>query len=277
MKIQLLSPRFELAFNQRFLEECKKINLECDHLMIDELLVTTELVPETLIVNRLPLFDPWGIEGSFLSQAISVNSYADRLKYGTKMQQQRWLSAHKLPHLPSLQWKKYCNTRVLSDWIQHECQKGWALKMNRGLKGVGVHFGRDVSELFKWVQTLQHINEDEFLIQPWLEGAREWRAMILNSQIWSVLERSTEGQGPANFAQGGLAKEKSPSTVLKKMVQSWCEFNPSIQYAALDILEKDGEFYFIDINLCPGVEQLESVTHRNFVEELLKVILKTQR
>jgi hypothetical protein len=276
MKIQLLSPRFELPFNLRLLEECKKINLECEHLTKGQLFVTSRPHEDALIVNRLPLFDPWGIEGSFLSQVNSVNSYIDRLKYGTKMQQQRWLCVHDLPSLPSLQWKKDCNAQLLRDWLQSECSSGWVLKMNRGLKGIGVHFGRNMDELLSWAQTFQYINEDEFLVQPWLEGAQEWRAMVLNSQLWSVLQRSSVDQGPANFAQGGHAEEKIPVSGLKKIVHDWCDLNPSVQYAALDILEKNGKFYLIDINLCPGIEQLENVTKRNFVEAFLKVVLKAK-
>lgn len=148
--------------------------------------------------------------------------------------------------------------------------------MNRGQRGVGVHFLATEDELLKWCETLWRMGDQDFLIQPRVAPGPEYRITLLGQKVWAVLERSS-AKALANFAQGGEARELPLAewpVELKRLIEQ-ITARPVAHVLSLDVLKSAHGPVISDINTVPGFEQLEAVTGRNFAGDLLKVVLNS--
>jgi glutathione synthase/RimK-type ligase-like ATP-grasp enzyme len=150
----------------------------------------------------------------------------------------------------------------LSEFIQLTGRQKFVLKPHRGQGGWGIRVLTG-SETGPW---LQQSSDREYLLQPYLEHAPEWRVFFHPDQPELCLRR--KGTMAANFAQGGTAEVSRTPRELQHLVQELR--SQGFAYGAVDALEWEGQFWPIDINATPGVEQLEAVTGQNIVRALVR-------
>jgi hypothetical protein len=202
------------------------------------------------------------------------NAWEIRQELWDKSRQALWLSKHDLPGIPFFMHR---GTLLESDpnWqhfsIQHKTSHGWVLKMNRGMRGVGVHFFSDAGDLFHWLETLHRLNDQDFIIQPRLAPGPEYRITLLGLEPWALLERRG-GSGVANFAQGGVATELTSYPEDLKPLIDKLTAKPIADLLSIDILIDSHGPVISDINTVPGFEQLDQVTGGSLASDFLAYI-----
>lgn len=194
-----------------------------------------------------------------------ANCWSLRQALWDKSRQALWLAQRGLPAIPFFMHRGELEESDLA-WEQfrhaHQSPHGWVLKVNRGMRGVGVHFFDKTRTLFEWLETLHRINDQDFIIQPRLAPGPEFRLTLLGQETWALLERENL-DGVANFAQGGKARElTSIPTDLAMLVRQltatlWADL------VSLDVLMGPSGPVVSDVNLVPGFEQLDHVTGRS--------------
>jgi hypothetical protein len=199
------------------------------------------------------------------------NAWKIRQELWDKSRQALWMSKYGLPAIPF-----FMHRRALSEsdpeWqhfsAKHKTAHGWVLKMNRGMRGVGVHFFSDTRDLFHWLETLHRLNDQDFIIQPRIATGPEYRITLLGQEPWALLERSG-GSGIANFAQGGAATELTSYPEDLKPLIDKLTAKPIADLLSIDILLSSEGAVISDINTVPGFEQLDQVTRRSLASDLL--------
>ncbi len=244
--LQVMTPRFDLTLNR------------------------VASIADESFVKTLMNWPVWGRQ---------ANAWEIRQTLWDKTRQSLWMAQHAWPALPFFThrgqltqndpfWRTFCD--------EHQTRDGWVLKMNRGQRGVGVHFLRTENELLSWLETLWRMGDQDFFVQPRVPQGPEYRITLLGQKVWAVLERSSE-QAVANFAQGGwaheLASHKWP-VELKRLVDQ-ITARPVADVLSLDVLISAQGPVISDLNTVPGFEQLEAVTGRNFAGDLIKSLLNT--
>lgn len=208
-----------------------------------------------------------------------VNAWEIRQKLWDKSRQALWMSERDWPALPFFVHRGPLTTQDAA-WRRfadaHASGKGWVLKMNRGQRGVGVHFLASEGELMGWLETLRRMGDQDFLVQPWLPVEKEYRVTLLGQRVWGVLERKGMGLA-ANFAQGGEARELTKAhwpVELTSLIQRMTQ-GPVADLLSIDILMSPETLVVSDINTTPGFEQLEAVTGRNLAADLWAHLIQT--
>ncbi|MBY0515340.1 MAG: hypothetical protein K2P81_00425 [Bacteriovoracaceae bacterium] len=279
MSFCYLTAHRESHASKRIMSEAQKMGLKLDILNPLHLRLNTFSQPQkySKTLNRFSAVDAhdpyiftvmesplWGEQ---------FNSWEVRSKLWDKSRQTLWMNKVNWPTTPIFAFR---GPITVEDESWREFKKlnpqGWVLKVNRGQKGIGIHFFKEEDSLFAWLETLWRLGDQDFIIQPELSVMREYRVTYLQSKPWAILERSADS-AKKNFAQGGEARELKGSECPKNLsglIEKMAELKA--HHTSIDLLETDKGLFVSDINLVPGFEQLENVTGRNFASDLLKVI-----
>jgi hypothetical protein len=259
LNVEVVAP-YECRVHWPLTEETKRFDLTLNRL---------SSIEDESFVKTLMNWPVWGRQ---------VNAWEIRQKLWDKTRQALWMAEHDWPCLPFFThrgpltpndpyWRAFAK--------RYAAPFGWVLKMNRGQRGVGVHFMKTENELFSWLETLWRMGDQDFFVQPCVPPGIEYRVTTLGQKVWAVLERKSV-HGVANFAQGGEARELTLSewpAELKSLVEL-ITAHPVADVLSLDILISPAGPVISDINTVPGLEQLEAVTGRNFAHDLWKSLLK---
>jgi hypothetical protein len=266
---------------RRLLSEASELRLEVETLNPFEQKISWPLDGQrkfTKTLNRIS-----SVEGSeYLSTLMRLplwgrqyNPWSLREALWDKSRQAIWLSEHQLPSVPffagrgpiradEANWREFAKA--------HQQESGWVLKMNRGQRGVGVHFIASTNELMEWLETFWRLSDQDFIVQPHWQPLAEYRLTVLGNKVWAILQRS--GTGKANFAQGGEASElslKSAPLEVQRVVEVLITL--PADYLSIDLLQGPRGLVINDVNTTPGLEQLEAVTGRNFAQDLWKTLI----
>ena len=64
------------------------------------------------------------------------------------------------------------------------------LKTNRGNRGLGVNIVRGKDSLFSFLETFWAIKDQRFVLQPYINGAKEFRVFLLGGECLGGFESS---------------------------------------------------------------------------------------
>lgn len=186
----------------------------------------------------------------------------------TKPQQFAYFSAQNIGHLP---WRNLLTVaeEEIRDFAKNK--KKLLIKPQRGQAGWGVRVFSGVEELLEW----WHSSSDrEYLLQPYIEEHEEVRVFFMEN-TYLALKRVKKGVA-ANFRQDGQAIQIPVPPQLQEIVEKIRQ-DLKLTYGAADFLlsSPKGTPYLLEMNLVPGIEQLEGVTGRNIAKELLSIFLKS--
>lgn len=276
MKICLLTAHPDVHASRRIRDEFLRLKLP---LIVQNPLqfsfTSTDAEKFDLTLNRFSAVDDKdGFIHSLMQSPLwgrQVNSAEVRLKFWDKTRQKVWLLQNGYPALPFWSHRGELDEKRWGQFSEHHQGAGWVLKVNRGQKGIGVHFIDTEAEILGWFETLRRLGDQDFLVEPRLKLEREYRLTILAQKPWALLERKGV---KGNFHQGGQAQELKVNEVskpLRELVERMCLI--PADYLSIDILEARDSLYISDLNTAPGFEQLEAITGRNFAANLLEVIL----
>lgn len=112
-------------------------------------------------------------------------------------------------------------------------------------------------------------SDDRYLLQPLIKNGKEYRTFFIQGGKSWTLERKNSSGIAANFKNQGEAiltdLPSEANDVIKRLIQL-----SSAHYGAVDLIIKDGVISILELNIAPGVEQLEKLSGENVVRELVE-------
>lgn len=169
--------------------------------------------------------------------------------------------------LPWLDLRQSDLSQALAFFDQQQMSVG-LVKPTRGQQGWGVE-KCDKDQFAKWWVAQQQKGDRDYLLQPFIK-ARELRVFYIQQKIW-VLERTPLQGVVANFAQQGGASLTQLSSSAASFIKSIIELSGT-HYGAIDFFMVNGQPILLELNLSPGIEQLEQLTGENIMNQLLRSI-----
>ena len=147
----------------------------------------------------------------------------------------------------------------------------FVVKPIRGNQGIGVNLINGQLSLASFLETLWAINDQRFIIQPYLENAREFRLLLAKDKILGTIEKSASPEDFRKNAKRGsgkyLAENQIPQEILAMAQQ--CLNLSSACYAGIDIIVHQNDIYLLELNLVPGFKMMEELSGLNIARELI--------
>lgn len=109
--------------------------------------------------------------------------------------------------------------------------------------------------------------DESYLLQPLIKGATEYRYFFIKDDFEIALKRTAKSGIAANFQKQGGAEVCDFPEEFKPVVQKIIQTSGA-QYGALDLLIDDKALYVLELNVVPGIEQLEKVSGINIMARL---------
>lgn len=209
------------------------------------------------------------------------NSLQSFFKLRGKERQAIFLSKHQIPFIPTYSFRGRPTIERLNE-IQRFFEElnfnneQYILKTVRGNQGIGVNLIRGKDSLSSLLETFWAIQDQDFLIQPFIQIDEEFRIFSVLGKIEGALHRKPiPGEFRSNSARGegeninpSLLPSKLHEMIYKLYEKSGC------LYAGIDLLKKDDQFLIIEYNLVPGFHQMEQVTKKNIAKKIIEAALK---
>jgi glutathione synthase/RimK-type ligase-like ATP-grasp enzyme len=183
-----------------------------------------------------------------------------------KSTQYGFLADHEFCHLPWMSFEQASEEKA-QEMSRDTGARKVLVKPDRGQGGWGqkVLLNREVAT---WKKQKIAVNDTSYLFQPYLEGYQEYRVFFIRDQLQIVLKRRSLTGGPANFAQAGEAElALLPDAILPEVKRLIAR--SQAYYGAIDLLIGTNNYYFLELNVVPGIEQLEAVSGVNIIRQLL--------
>lgn len=198
-----------------------------------------------------------------------MNSLLALETFRNKKKQYEFFDKLNLPNLPWLDLK-LAQPREIKNFIATNPASHYLIKPHRGQGGWGIEtFGPE--ELLAWFQERYENQGDlEYLLQVYHSNTQELR-FFFSGENWSAtLERMKDPHMiTANFSLGGEARPVPAREEFYQVLKTIRQHIP-FYYGAMDALIINGSPVILEVNTCPGIEQLEEVTGENVIKRLLK-------
>lgn len=194
-----------------------------------------------------------------------INPLKSLKLFRSKISQYQWFEHEDIPCLP---WISIANTDQLMIEKFFRLYPEMIVKPTIGQGGWGI-------EVLTW-ETYKSWkkkkgSDQNYLIQPFLKGAREFRYFYIKDQAPLILEREGTKGPKANFKQQGQAKLSDLDSQFRAILTKLVDKSGTV-YGAIDLMIKDDQLYILELNSCPGIEQLEKVSQKNIMRDLLNFL-----
>ena len=192
-------------------------------------------------------------------KAVVINPLRSLEIFRTKSSQYEFFNNHSLPAL-SWCW--------LKDWKETEGE--FLVKPDRGQGGWGIQVFNPKS-LVAWKIEQERRGDSSWIVQPYKRG-QEFRVFFAGAERLTLQRTTGPTSIAANFTQEGTAKlVKLPSElvpIVEKLIQ-----NSEAYYGAIDLLDLPQGPVILELNVVPGIEQLETLSRRNIIQIILSANL----
>ena len=184
-----------------------------------------------------------------------------------------------LPMLETLIHRGSLSVKALDQFSARQSQ--WVIKSIRGLKGIGIKRMTTPSLLEFWQEALGR-KDQRYLIQPYLDQAREIRVLCLGDELWPIEKklREDERDGEKNWKKNAQfadfqrvqlsSFEKDlfikHARLIKTHLQLPC-------FAADYILNEKGQWKILEVNVHPGLESSSQALEKDLYPQYFKSLL----
>lgn len=263
-KLVILAKNPNTYFIRRLIEEGGPSHVE----LINPWETPSQILNNGSILVRTTAIHASDVDLQFLEQqsASIIPSLSALRTFRTKPSQFHYFAKNNLPFVPWISLQHFKQESLESFCSLHPGPL--LIKPHRGQGGWGVRVFENKMKLLEWMNST---TDHEYLLQPYLGQHQELR-LFFKQDDFICLERLKNGV-TANFKQDGEARLSLVPSELKNIVDKIRrEFG--LLYGACDFLINKEGAYLLEMNLVPGIEQLETVTGRNIAQELWKVFIQ---
>lgn len=175
--------------------------------------------------------------------------------FRSKSSQYEFFKRASHPHIP---WQN------LTDFTGGE---GWFLvKPDLGQGGWGIQVFTS-SQMLAFKQQKILSGDVAWLVQPYIE-ATEYRVFFMGSDRFTLKRLPSEGKVASNFTQEGKAEVVTMPAHLVAPIEKVIQ-GSGAYYGAIDLLDPEQGPVLLEVNVVPGIEQLEQLTHLNIISRLV--------
>jgi glutathione synthase/RimK-type ligase-like ATP-grasp enzyme len=235
--------------------------------------------------ERASCFDPWsdfelpeahryfarttGVYGSDLDLLILkslpiekvTNSVIALERFRSKMTQYQWFEDN---HISCLPWVSIRESDITIEKFFRLYPEA-LVKPLRGQGGWGIE-GLTWEQFKSWKK--RKGSDLEYLLQPFVKDAIEYRYFFIKNELPIVLERKAKAGIAANFQKSGEAKLSALPSVFSSEIENLVD-KSGASYGAIDLLVKGNHAFVLELNVVPGIEQLEKVSGENVMRKIL--------
>lgn len=257
-QIGLLTKTRGTYFIQRLIEEVRNTNV----LFLDPWSEGPVQETEVVLVRTSAVYgdDRDLLAMRSLRHGRLINSYQAHTVLRTKLLQYEYFERFGFPSLP------FINAQSSGDLERFiSAHPGtYLIKPHRGQGGWGIRT-LSAPDLRVWFDTA---TDREYLVQPYQADAQELRLFFIKDWVLTLERRRPEGGAAANFRQEGAARiVPTPPLLLQELRR--LRDQQQLHYGAMDVLMTKAGPAILEMNLAPGVEQLERISGENILRRLL--------
>jgi len=283
----LLSEHPDIQSSLRLLETAESLKLKTQVInpyesLLDLSSPTGQDLSETLVMHRVTGIKHQNFDLNFSGMlqakgAKIINNLDAFEKLRDKEQQAVFFRQHKIPVIPAFSVRK----RLTQIEVDHIIEKlspyhldkktppAYIIKTTRGNQGVGTNLINGTKSLKSLLETLWAIRDQNFLIQPFLKEAFEYRILTTQTNVLGAIQRTPDQNDfRANAHHGTACKLNNLPSGLVEFAQN-AFLKSGANYAALDLFLWQDQFMVVEINLVPGFRQMEFVTGNNVAKEII--------
>lgn len=143
------------------------------------------------------------------------------------------------------------------------------IKPNKGSKGEGV-------ALIKNIDDLDHIEKplEELVFQNFIKNSGDYRVLILGGRVLGVIKRTAkEGNFLNNISKGGAAEMITDPKLLNTLrrIATTVASIFELTICGVDIIydDRDGLYYFLEVNTVPQWKGFQEATGINVAQEII--------
>lgn len=241
--------------------------------------------------SEVALFDPWsdvllpeaqtyivrstGIYGNDLDLLFAKTLPAEKVinpfpvleRFRTKDTQYFWFEDNDVPALP---WIYVKGSDLITIEKFFRLYPELIVKPLRGQGGWGIE-ALTWNSFKTWKKNKG--KDEDYLLQPFIKNAVEYRYFFLEGSSPVVLERKSKSGIAANFQRQGEATQTQLPAEFQATIDDLIHKSGAL-YGAIDLIVQHGRPYVLELNSVPGIEQLELVSGRNIMKDILTRILR---
>ena len=187
------------------------------------------------------------------------------------------LLMHKIPVPPTIVCERASIARNLLRRELQTFKEGIVIKPMFGSRGFGVMKLSKTQLDYVWriasdLEYFRHI----IYIQKFIKhGGKDIRAFVIGDEVVSAMYRKAVGDWKTNISQGAkpIPIEKIPDELQDIAVRAAKALGCEV--AGVDIIERDGQYYVLEVNSQPGWKGLQQVTKVNIAEKIVEYVIKS--
>jgi glutathione synthase/RimK-type ligase-like ATP-grasp enzyme len=184
--------------------------------------------------------------------------------FRSKNAQFDFFHSHDLPHLP---WKDLSLGILPPEFIDWGQGRDLLVKPRRGFGGWGIK-RLSTAEFHEWWKNQREVGDVDYLVQPYVHGAREFRVFFAGDFRFTM-ERLKGDKATANFRTGGDAHKSELPVSEFKVVEHLIQLSGA-HYGAIDLFLINNDLYILELNVVPGIEQVEALSGRSMIKGILR-------
>jgi glutathione synthase/RimK-type ligase-like ATP-grasp enzyme len=204
------------------------------------------------------------------SEVSSINKLTALVRFRQKNTQYVFFEQHAIPCLPWLEVASNSRQNI-EEFINESNHLEFLVKPLRGQGGWGIRTFEKLGFADWWSECVFK-NDFSYLIQPYIKGARELRLFFIGSDFQICLERTPTQGVAANFLQEGQAGLVDLPSNFKDLMNRLIVLSEA-DYGAIDFLITGDSAAVLELNVVPGIEQLERITRVNIIQEIINRLL----
>ncbi len=171
-----------------------------------------------------------------------------------------------------LQPKSFVMNSLNYEDISSVLGPSFVVKPDIGSKGIDVTLINSKTELDTFITTK---TKKVYLCQEYLDNAEEYRVYVVGQKGVATYKKISHGSDfRANLHAGG-SMEETEVKMNKPLIKFGEEIAQhfGVDICGIDILVKNDQLYFLELNLQPGWENLEEITGTNLCRETIQYTL----
>jgi glutathione synthase/RimK-type ligase-like ATP-grasp enzyme len=193
------------------------------------------------------------------------NSHESLQRFRSKHNQYSWFELVDVPILP---WISLNSNDLVTLEKFSVLYPEMVVKPHVGQGGWGIEVLKR-EDLRRWFKK----EDKNYLLQPFIKGAAEFRYFFLKDSAPIVLKRNASTGIAANFQKEGSAEVSELPVEFVPEIERLISLSGA-HYGAIDLLIDHGRMYVLELNTVPGIEQLEKVSQTNVMKAFLSSLAK---
>jgi ribosomal protein S6--L-glutamate ligase len=211
-----------------------------------------------------------------LGSTLIINNPIDTKLFRDKAKQYNFFQENKIPMIKTLDIENSNNDK-LDVFLKKVKSESYLIKPKRSnqAKGIRVLSTAQVKDI-----KLEQMSDKRYILQPLLAKEREYRVLIINKKVISILKKSSENPYELlNCEKAKLDivnKEKADPELDRIVSMAIKKINLFIM--ALDILvDTQGNYKLIEVNNIPGLKYVENITKLDIAKTIIEESINLAR